>query len=147
MQPLLHAFYLVNRKEHDFPDYLPFLHAPGAITLHDDFIGYMWDTLSWIPTLNPARHEQSHGLSRWGPTVITTEGALQARVMFRSWADMLSCGPATLALRSPSACASGSNEKLQFQRDDVVRSLRGLEASAATVAQAEGEKYILHLGI
>lgn len=150
---LVHKFYLVRRTEHEFADYARLMNTPGATELHDDLVGYLWDTLRWIPTLDPTGNEPCQGLNRWGPTVIACEGAPQARAIFGSWAEIFSCGPAQLQLQGPwtwtggATSESGHYEQMQLQRDDVVRALRRLESYAAEVSGAKGNLYMLHLGI
>jgi len=150
---LNHQFYLVRKAEHDYSDYAAFVSAPGGVELHDDLIDYMWDTLSWIPTILAARGERFQGLDRWGPTVIDHQGALVARTVFGAWADLFACGPETLTLRGPwvstseGGASGGEYETLRADRDELVTSLRSLASYAGEVIGARGELYILHLGI
>jgi hypothetical protein len=61
MSGLYHNFWLFREGERSYTNYrdlLPRRDAPAC--LHDDFlIGYLWNTLSWIPTLNPRKGEAS----------------------------------------------------------------------------------------
>src|SRR3712207_6567195 len=98
MAGLNHEFLLVSRKEHEYSEYMNFINDPSAIEIHDDLLGYIADTLKWIPTYNPAKSEKCAGLCWYGPTVIQSEGARIAAQIFRAWAELLSCGPRELQL-------------------------------------------------
>jgi len=74
-----HDFWLVREGERTYADYSDLLGRRDApVHLHDEFlIGYLWDTLSWIPTLNPRKGDASipmQGLNRWGETIINHRG-------------------------------------------------------------------------
>ncbi len=87
-----HDFLLLSRAEHRFSDYMEFINDPVAIRIEDDLIRYIADTLEWIPTLNPAKNNESHrGLCYYGPTVIHTEGAQVASPIFNGWAELFAC--------------------------------------------------------
>jgi hypothetical protein len=55
MAGLNHDFLLLSRKEHPFENWRNFYHHPDALLIHDNVIGYMADSLNWIPTYNPAK--------------------------------------------------------------------------------------------
>ena len=148
-----HDFLLLSRSEHPFNSYDRFINDPRAIKLHDDLVGYLFDTLMWIPSFNPARGEASTGLCRWGPTDIHTDGASQAVLIFASWADLFSVGPELLRLTGGwswtdgQAESGGEYERLEFDREETVAALRRLAADARRVAAGGDDLYILHLGL
>ncbi len=153
MAGLNHDFFLLSKTEHPFNSYMRFINDPRAIQLHDDLVGYMYDTLVWIPSFNPAKSEPSTGLCRWGPTVIDTVGASQAVQIFSSWADLFSVGPGWLRLSGEWSWiegqpdSGGEYERLEFDRQETVGTLRRLAEYARRVAAGDGDLYILHLGV
>jgi hypothetical protein len=130
-----------------------FINAPSAIQINDDLLGYMADTLKWIPTYNPAKAEKSEGLCWCGPTVIKSEGAKVTARIFRAWAELLSCGPKRLRLtgswgvKEGNPVAEGEYEKIKLDRDEAVIMITALATLADRVAESKDELYILHLGI
>ncbi|MGP0062829.1 MAG: hypothetical protein ACLQGP_04400 [Isosphaeraceae bacterium] len=148
-----HNFFLLSQTEHPFTGYMRFINDPRAIQLHDDLVGYMYDSLVWIPSFNPAKGEPSDGLCRWGPTIIHTDGASRAAKIFSSWADIFSTGPELLHLTGEWSWtevqpqSSGEYERLEFDRQEIVGALRRLAAHGERVAAGDGDLYILHLGI
>jgi hypothetical protein len=109
--------------------------------------------LTWLPSYNPAKEESTTGLCRWGPTIISTDGATTARRIFAAWADLLGAGPPVLRLTGrwtyieggPSS--EGRYERLEFDREESVARLRLLAHFAEEVARSGHDLYILHLGI
>lgn len=148
-----HDFFLVSRSEHDWTAYSRFIRDPSAIRISDYLLGYMVDSLRWIPTLNPATGEAHKGLCWYGPTVIWREGAHVAEQVFSAWANLLDTGPPTLELTGPytwiegESSKDGGYERLIFPKDATVSSLRELARCASSVAVSDGALYLLHLGI
>lgn len=153
MAGLNHDFFLLSRTEHPVTDYSRFINDPRAVVLHDDLIDYLYDTLHWIPSFNPARGEPTTGLCRCGVTVIQTEGASQAAQVFSSWADLFSVGPKSLRLTGGWTWIEGQPDtegeyaRLVFDGPETIGSLRRLAAYARQVAESDGDLYILHIGI
>lgn len=153
MAGLYHDFLLLSQAEHRFSDYHRFINDPHAIQLHDDLLRYIVDSLTWIPTHNPAKNECHRGLCFYGPTVIHTEGASVAAEIFGTWATLFACGPTTLTLTGgwtiieDDSLSEGEYRKLKCDRDDLVRKLRQIADYAKQVVEKNGDYYILHFGI
>jgi hypothetical protein len=153
MAGLNHDFFLLSKTEYPFASYMRFINDPRAVQLHDDLVGYMYDTLEWIPSFNAAKGEPSTGLCRWGPTVIRTDGAFQAVQIFFSWADLFSVSPKLLRLTGGWSWtegqpdSGGKDERLEFDRQETVGTLRRLAVHAKRAAAVDSDFYILHLGI
>jgi hypothetical protein len=148
-----HTFLLLPDLDTGYADYMRFLNDPRAIEIKDDLLDCVWDTLTWIPSVNPSNPTrwEGHGLNRFGPTVINREGAAKAAAVFGSWAALLAEGPETLELRG---CwirvggepeTEGHYERLRFSRDSVVGAFRAI-AEYAEKAKT-GKFYLLHLGV
>lgn len=148
-----HDFLLLSLAEHPFTSYGKFVNDPRAVRLHDDLVGYIWDTLAWLPSYNPAKKESVTGLCRWGPTIIAADGAATACRIFAAWADLLGAGPPLLRLdgewtyienETPN---EGRYERLEFDRDETVARFRLLSRFAEEVTGSGHDLYILHLGV
>jgi hypothetical protein len=150
---LFHDFLLLSLAEHPFTSYAKFINDPRAVRLHDDFIGYLLDSLIWLPSYNPAKQEPTTGLCRWGPTIIHTDGAVTACRIFNAWADLFNAGPPILHLTGDwtylegEPSNEGAYERLEFDREETVDRLRLLARYADKVAGSGHDLYILHLGV
>lgn len=150
---LFHDFLLLSIADAPFTSYSNFIHDPRSVRLHDDFISYLWDSLTWIPSYNPAMGEPVNGLCRWGVTIISIDGASIARRVFTAWADLFDAGPRTLRLTGVwtwtegEPCNEGEFSRLEFERKETVKRLRILARYADEVASSGHDLYILHLGI
>ena len=148
-----HDFLLLTRTEHRFSDYMRFINDPRAIRLEDELLHYIADTLEWIPTHNPAKNEPHRGLCFYGPTVIHTEGASAAATIFGTWAALFASGPENLILTGGWTMIEGDlpnqgeYEKLNLDRDDLVRKLRQIADYAKQIVDTDGDYCILHLGV
>lgn len=148
-----HDFLLLSSKEHRFSDYMHFINDPRAISLEDDLIRYILNTLEWIPTLNPAKgNEPCKGLCCYGVTVIDGQSAPIAASIFEAWAELFSLGPETLSLTGgyiidDGTGSRGGYEKLSFPRDETVDALRQIANHAKQVVKTKDEYFILHIGI
>lgn len=168
MSGLFHNFWLFREGERSYTDYrdlLPRRDPPAC--LHDDFlIGYLWDTLSWIPTINPGDVRAPlpmQGLSRWGPTIINQTGGAAFHRLCTTWADLFSQGPEQLQLTGPFVMSwpfeedehlmergqfmrlGGHFEPLLFRRDELVQTFTTLAQFGAQAAT--GEYFIFHFGV
>ncbi|WAS90734.1 hypothetical protein [Nannocystis punicea] len=106
-----HEFLLLDRDTPlDFESGLPFIHDPRALHIHDSVIGYMFDTLQFIPTVNPERGDEQHGLLYYGSTVIRGPGAAIAAKVFHAWADLFAAGPPRPRLTGPYLLSHGETD-------------------------------------
>lgn len=151
MAGLYHEFQLVHLKEVGYDEYWKGNSLSGAISIHDDILGYMADTLRWIETYNPARKEPHVGLCWYGPTVIRLEGAQQTQQIFQAWATLFSRGPEILNLRGwytkDEQHPDGFYDRLVVERDTIVQHLQGIAAYAQKTITSQGQYFILHLGL
>jgi len=150
---LFRDFLLLSLAEHPITSYGKFVNDPRAVRLHDDLLGYLWDSLVWLPSYNPAKREPTTGLCRWGPTLIRAEGAVTARRVFTAWADLFDAGPPVLRLTGDWTSVEGEpphgggSERLEFDREETIDRLRLLAGSADQVAGSRHDLDILHLGV
>jgi len=149
---MLHDFVLVATAEHSPADYLQLLHHPNAIHVHDDVLHYIGDSLTWIPSLNPATGKHGHGLNFYGPTAVLVDGAAVAARVFKAWAGVFKLGPSDLVLTGswtmvegdPSA---GAYERFRSSRDDLVTAFENIAVWCDLVEGSAGARFLMHLGI
>src|SRR5947209_6651768 len=160
--PMNHDFWLFREGERAYTDYgnlLPRSDAP--VSINDEALRYFFDTLTWIPTFNPAKNEWGNGLNWWGPTVIDQTGGDLFHRIFTSWAQIFACGPTHIQLLGsfswqwpydePGHLVSedeldtmGSYTQLEVDRDSLVQQLTTLAQFGGQAAT--GKFFILHLG-
>lgn len=155
---LNHGFVLADYKTDNEYSLGKFNHNPHAVYLHDDFISYVWDTLLWIPTMNPSTNQSSYGLNRWGHTLIECEGAQIASRVFMAWSQLLAIGPSELELtglfvlppkeeiRMPND-PYGYYDKINYDRDNLLTVINQLVIWCNLVSNSTGEMYLHHGGI
>jgi len=156
---LLHHFVIVSKAAKDYSvrrewrhfDDLDTLHRQ-SVTLHDDLIQYLSDSLDRIPCFNPSTQTYQQGLSRYGISVITTVEAVTAGEVFNAWARLFAAGPQNLHLTGSYAYCdgnpdSGKRQDLAFDRDEIVATLTALSSMCERVSRGNHAEYLLHLGI
>lgn len=149
----MHDFLLLPEKSNDYSDYMQHLKDPKLLKLNDDLVLYIWDTLSWIPTINPANRAEwgGYGLNYYGPTVINKVGAPKAARIFRRWAALFGEGPAELQLTGGFECkegepsSSGQYAVVTTARDSVVKIF--VQIAELAEQAATGESFVLHWGV
>jgi hypothetical protein len=94
-----HDFWLFRHGERTYDDYhdlLPRRDAP--VSIDDEVLRYMLDTIQWIPTFNPALQKHHQGLNMWGTTIIEQAGGELVHQIFSAWAKLFASGPEQLQL-------------------------------------------------
>lgn len=150
-----HDFWLLKEAERDYQNYRDLLGRKDALVrVSDDLLRYFYDTLNWIPTLNPGRSlQQGYGLNLYGPTIINSLGGQQFANVAQAWASLMKLGPEELVLSIGSmgiVDEKGELEdkgwcRLEVMREDIVHKLNLLAEWG--ILASTGDFYILHLGI
>lgn len=148
-----HDFLLLKEGERSYQDYWDLFHDPRSIRLSDDLYQYIYESLTWIPTLNPGHLEIDYGLHTHGPTIINKVGAQVFQRVFAAWAALFSNAPEQILLKSQEVAETRNNGDYEYEvhywyeveRDPFLRLLNTL-AEYGEKAQT-GEYYILHLGV
>jgi hypothetical protein len=136
------------------------LEMAGVVTLDDDLLRYVLDSLAWFPSVNASTRQPQFGLNTWGLTVITADGATVAGSIFRVWAQLFALSPARLKLRgaygwtdhaeseaTDPPATRGAYQRLEFERDDVCASLLAIAAAFDKVSASDGHLCVLHKGV
>ncbi|EFH83320.1 hypothetical protein [Ktedonobacter racemifer] len=160
-----HKFWLLREDQYTYTVWQDLASQCDApVSLHEDILRYFFDSLQWIPTLNPAKPglPTGYGLNWWGPTIINQTGGSVFYRVWSAWSQLLSCGPEKLRLQGAFTWQwpfpesehlleedqihiLGCYETLDINRDELISictTFAGFGEQAAT-----GEFFILHEGI
>lgn len=123
-----------------------------SVVIHDDLIQYIFDSLEWIPSKNPALRgtPNGRGLNYHGVTLFDKQSSPTLERVFCSWRDLFKNSPTTLELTGEFVYDEndeilGEYEKLIFNRDEVIRDFEKIISMSLKIA--EGDCYIYHCGI
>ncbi len=162
---MYHDFWLLEEGVYSYEHYKDFVSRKDApLHISDDVLRYFADTLSWIPTLNPALVEvpSGQGLNWYGPTIINQMGGDLLQQICTSWSRLFASGPERLTLRGlfewqwpfdeqehsvreDQLHMLGRYEYLDIDRDWIVQTLTMLADYGKQAAT--GKIFILHVGI
>ncbi|MFD1260630.1 hypothetical protein [Entomomonas asaccharolytica] len=121
----------------------------GAVTLDDDLIWYMRDTLLWIPAYSEG---DNTGLNLYGITKITKNQAKYLQNIVDSWLALFSIAPEEELnltgcwVTDEESEDGGYYEKLIYKKDYILQKLKAISEMSEVVTLDEGF-YILHFGI
>ncbi len=147
------AFWDTDPEEvSDPPNYRAFRLSNQGISVPDDLIRYLFDTLRWVPTEHPfeasgrwAMPWRGYGLDYFGHTAIRKHGAPVFRRICEAWAALFSQAPRTFELHGSYLPDEGRYERLEHHRKELVPLLRKLAGHAERAST--GDFLILHVGL
>ena len=153
---LVHEFFLLPKKENviDWEDWYSRnrLEWQDKIEIPDDIILYIFDSLNWVPTLNPETNNDSHGLNYYGVTLIEKDGAILLKRILESWISLFINGPSVFKLRGKFIWVEENKddgywqrENIEFERDYVIRILKKLKDFSCRLEN--DNVFIMHYGI
>lgn len=151
---LEHRFFCLKEGEVSYAEYMNYFQVEFEVSIHDDIMRYINDTLMWIPCthLLVTHKKKTHGLMLHGDTVINREGGEMFYHVIDSWFRLFSKAPERFQLyggiiieadRTVSSPPKVHN--IEVERDLLLQKLQILRNYANQVI--EGEFFILHLGI
>jgi hypothetical protein len=152
-----HEFLLVSYDEYEemgYAGYYPLAEdLSNIVSIHDDVIQYMQDTLNWIPSTNPSMNYQSQfGLCNYGITLFDKEGANIIYNLAKAWSDLFLNGPTILKLTGSYGYRTfkdgkpvGEYNLLEVDRDKLAANLKKLQSFSEKVIL--GDYLILHYGL
>lgn len=110
-------------------------------------IQYIYDTLQWVPSKNPAMSELPimSGINYHGVTLFDSNSTKSLLTVFTSWKDIFSMAPATFELKGPHNYSTDTYEQLQFNRYEIISQF---EKIITMIARLKHNKhYLYHFGI
>jgi hypothetical protein len=156
---LTHEFFLISLEE-DLSENSYLMMNLGkwkndkVVVLHDDIITYIFDSLKWIPTINPSTQKLGYGLNYHGISIINSQnshdGSVITRNIFNTWADLFVNSPEKLLLKGQFSwidgdISKGKYEYLEYDRDEIINTFRTIALFADQVRL--NNLQILHIGI
>jgi hypothetical protein len=151
-----HEFYLISNTA-DVKDFWKCRENNNSVidsaVIHDDLIQYIFDSLDWIPSKNPALPgaPEGRGLNYHGVTLFDKQSSVTLISIFSSWRDLFKNAPNTLKLTGEFVFdyendkILGGYEKLVFKRNEVITLFEKVISMSAFLA--EGDYYLYHCGI
>src|SRR5690349_2355359 len=101
-------------KKTDYSTLLSLMLKP--VSVHDDLLSYLADTLAWVPCHNPHRGLNHFGLNLHGTTLINSQGAGIAALIFEAWARLFQLGPPRLRLTGNYTVRVGSKKPQAYAK-------------------------------
>ncbi len=164
---LIHDFVLLDKNEFSYDDCCELVGKVSYdVSIHDDLIQYFIDFIKWIPSYNPSKKVRHLGLNYHGLTIIDSEGAKEAQILFSSLVDILNLGPNLLKLTGAygfvyaSDGITGPNEKVDrilkenigyekiiLRKKEVIKQFELLSELMQKVIKSDKNYYVLHFGI
>ncbi len=115
-----------------------------SVVIHDDIILYIFDTLKWIPSRNPALHEapMSAGINYCGVTLFDKNSAVILKSIFSSWRDLFLNSPLLLELTEEFVMVEGAGklghyEQLVCNRNEIVEQFEKMISFADRLAEGK----------
>ncbi|WKA52717.1 hypothetical protein QWY22_09225 [Planococcus liqunii] len=123
-----------------------------SITIPDDLIQYIRDSLNWIPSKNPAKSmtREEKGINYHGITLFDQTSAAVMKNVLAAWHNLFTNSPEKLELTGEFVLSSKKNtlgeyEGLIFNRNDVLALLERLISMIDRLK--EENLFLYHLGI
>lgn len=157
-----HEFVVESKQDADNHSYSSFswnskgelgrdgLSEEDYVSLEDEFISYINDSLGWIPTWNPSTKTEGMGLNHYGVTVISGQNLRTFRGILQAWTDFFRFAPDNIVLKGSYFTIvgvedSGQYDKLEYKKTILIKHLQKLIRMIDRAV--EEDKCILHLGI
>lgn len=122
-----------------------------SVSIDDDIIVYIHDSLQWISTFNPSTRTPHYGLNYCGITVISQDDELlKLKRIIKAWADLFKNAKAEIELTGSYYTNSGNHkeggyEKLKYNKIDLLNKFSKL-IEIIEMARIE-KKSVIHFGI
>ncbi|GKU82610.1 hypothetical protein [Niallia sp. NCCP-28] len=153
---LTHEFYLIPDTTELKEFYLNAKKINGiaeSIAISDDIITYIYDSLEWIPSKNPATNQSSakaYGFNYYGVTLFDVHSAAALKGVFAGWRDLFQYAPDLITLKGTFIYGEGNNQAGEYEKIIVNRKeLLSFFDKIISMADrlAEGNYYVYHCGI
>lgn len=83
------------------------------VTIHDDIIQYILDSLEWIPSKNPAKKgsPMGQGINYYGVTLLDEQSSRSLINVFTAWRDLFKNAPETFELTGNFIYSDNGNDE------------------------------------
>jgi hypothetical protein len=153
--PLEHKFFLI-KKDEDLKEIWKLnkneLDYIDMVTIHDDFILYINDSLNWVPSINPINPSlpRQYGINYYELTLFDKKSALILKNILTSWKNLIQNAPDIICFTGPYEWSEnnkdeGEYKQLFFKKHELTVQLEKI--ITFTQKLETDEYYILHQGI
>ena len=117
-----------------------------SISVDINVIDYIFDSLTWIPCMNPAfpGNPQQVGINHIGITLFDEHSAASLISIFTAWVDLFKNGPSVIQKLIYFHDYS-DDDLLSFERDATIEKFEKIISMSKKLS--EGNCYIFHCGI
>ena len=154
----MHEFYLIKKTEsQDDKFFLNFYRnrenlkdiIVDSISIDINVIDYIFDSLTWIPCMNPAfpGNPQQVGINHIGITLFDEHSATSLISIFTAWVDLFKNGPSVIQklIYFLDYQENPDEGLLSFERDATIEKFEKIISMSKQLS--EGNCYIFHRGI
>ena len=154
----MHEFYLIKKTEsQDDEFFLNFYRnrenlkdiIVDSISVDINVIDYIFDSLTWIPCMNPAfpGNPQQVGINHIGITLFDEHSAASLISIFTAWVDLFKNGPSVIQklIYFLDYHENSDEGLLSFERDATIEKFEKIISMSKQLS--EGNCYIYHCGI
>mgnify|MGYP003426309295 FL=1 len=154
----MHEFYLIKKTEkQDDIFFLNFYRnrenlkdiIVDSISVDIQVIEYIFDSLTWIPCMNPAfpGNPQQVGINHIGITLFDEHSAASLISIFTAWVDLFKNGPSVIQklIYFLDYQENPDEGLLSFERDATIEKFEKIISMSKQLS--EGKCYIFHCGI
>lgn len=153
----MHEFFLLRKTETQEQDDDFFLHfnrnrenhkdiIVDFITVDMNVIDYIYDSLTWIPCMNPALtgNPKQVGFNNIGITLFDEYSSSSLISIFTAWVDLFKNGPSRIQ-KLIYFHGESDEEILSFERDETIEKFEKIIYLSRQLS--EGKYYLFHCGI
>ncbi len=137
---LKHEFTIINQENS-----INNLVMNEKIEMNDDLFLYINDSFAWIETFWNKNMIKKQGMNYYGLTIIKNNGIEQLKNIINSWISLFDNAPEKIVLTGCYLIDERKNEKLVFNKDDILMQLNGIDKICDEALRQK--KLILHIGI
>ena len=149
----VHEFFLIKRTETQDEEFFETFYSNREnhkdiivdyITVDIKVFEYIYDSLTWIPCMNPAfpGNPKQVGINDIGITLFDEHSASSLISIFTAWRDLFKNGPAII---EKLIFFDEGVDTLSFERDDTIERFEKIISMSKQLS--EGKYYIYHCGI
>ncbi|AWE07301.1 hypothetical protein DCE79_07895 [Lysinibacillus sp. 2017] len=151
----MHEFYLIKKTETQDDDFFLYFYRDNDnykdliveyIGLEDNIVEYIYDSLTWIPCMNPAfpGNPKQVGFNDIGITLFDEHSAPSLISIFTAWSDLLRNGPKEI-LKMIYYHDYSEDELVRFDRDIAIEKFGKIISISKQLS--DGKYYLYHCGI
>ena len=151
----MHDFYLVKKSETQDEDFFQYFWRDKDnykdliveyIGLEDNIVDYIYDSLTWIPCMNPALpgNPKQVGINDVGITLLDEHSASSLISIFTAWRDLFKNGPDVIE-KLIFFHEYREEDNLSFERDNTIEKFEKIICLSKQLSN--GKYYLYHCGI